>query len=195
MHETKPGEVNLYLVRHGQTEWAVSGRHTGKTDIPLTEAGRQAAMRLREPLSKIQFSTVLSSPRSRAYETAKLAGFDPKVIDDLAEVDYGDYEGLTTIQIREKVRSWTVWGNPIPNGETLEQAAERCQKVIRLARHAGGNVLLFAHGHILRVLAATWLELPPSDGRHFMLDTSTISILSYERESPAVKSWNAPVSA
>jgi broad specificity phosphatase PhoE len=193
--DTNPAQVKLYLIRHGQTEWSLSGQHTGKTDIPLTEDGRNQARLLQKPLSKLNFSTVLSSPRSRASETAKLAGFQSeiKLCDELAELDYGDYEGLTTLNIRESVPEWTVWTHGCPNGETLDHAAERCRKVISIAYSSGGNVLIFAHAHILRILTATWLQLPPSEARHFILDTSTLSVLSYERETPAIKMWNCSI--
>jgi probable phosphoglycerate mutase len=185
-------ELTLYLFRHGQTEWSASGQHTGKTDIPLTEKGREQARLLRDSVSHLTFAEVLVSPLSRAQETAKLTGLGSqiKTCDELAEFDYGDYEGFTTAQIREKVPGWTVWTHECPNGETMEQAAARCQKVIDTAGSVGGNVALFAHGHILRILTATWLNLPPSEGKHFILDTSTISILAHERETPAIKMWN-----
>jgi Fructose-2,6-bisphosphatase len=178
--------------RHGQTEWSASGQHTGKTDVPLTDAGREQARLLRDAVEHLEFSEVLVSPLSRAQETATLAGLGSRIktCDDLAEFDYGDYEGLTTVEIRKTVPGWTVWSHPCPNGETMEQAAARCQKVIDTTRSAGGNVALFAHGHILRILTATWLNLPPSEGKHFILDTSTISILAHERETPAIKMWN-----
>lgn len=185
--------VVLYLLRHGETEWALSGQHTGRTDIPLTEKGREQAKLLTEPLRKVQFSAVLTSPLSRAQETAKLAGFDNATIcDDLAEFDYGAYEGLTTVEIRQQIPDWAIWTHPCPRGETMEQVAARTAKVIELAKQSGGNVALVSHGHLLRILTTTWLQLPPSEGRHFMLDTSTISILGHERESPAIKMWNAP---
>lgn len=185
-------ELTLYLFRHGQTEWSASGQHTGKTDIPLTEKGREQARRLRDAVGHLEFSEVLVSPLSRAQETATLAGLGSRIktCDDLAEFNYGEYEGLTTFEIRVNVPGWTVWSHPCPNGETMEQAAVRCQRVIDTAGSAGGNVALFAHGHILRVLTATWLNLPPSEGKHFILDTSTISILAHERETPAIKMWN-----
>lgn len=185
-------ELTLYLFRHGETEWSASGQHTGKTDIPLTEKGREQARLLRDAVGHLDFSDVLVSPLSRAQETATLAGLGARIktCDDLAEFNYGDYEGLTTVQIRERVAGWTVWSHPCPSGETMEQAAVRCQRVIDTARSAGGNVALFAHGHILRILTATWLNLPPSEGKHFILDTSTISILAHERETPAIKMWN-----
>ena len=185
--------VTLYIFRHGQTEWALSGQHTGLTDIPLTDVGREQARALRNSVSHIDFSQVLVSPLSRAKETAQLAGLEnAKVLQDLAEFNYGEYEGLTTDEIRKKVESWTVWTHPCPYGETLAEAAQRCQNVIDTASGIGGKVAVVAHGHILRILTATWLKLPPEDGRHFMLDTSTISVLSHERETPAIKIWNSP---
>lgn len=188
--------VTLYIFRHGQTEWALSGQHTGLTDIPLTEFGRAQAKALRNSVSHIDFSQTFVSPLSRARETAELAGLaNLKVIDDLVEFNYGEYEGITTEQIRQTVPGWTVWTHPCPNGETLEQAAARCQRVIDTASGIGGKVALVAHGHILRILTATWLKLPPQEGRHLMLDTSTISVLSHERETPAIKIWNSPTDA
>ncbi len=185
-------QTTLYLFRHVQTEWSVSGQHTGSTDIPLTEAGWAQAALLRAAVSHLQFSKVLVSPLSRARETAVLAGLESQITPtpDLVEFDYGTYEGLTTAQIREKVPDWTVWSHPCPDGETLDLAATRCRRVIDTAHGAGGAVAIFAHGHILRILTATWLELPPREGRHFILDTSTISILAHERETPAIKLWN-----
>lgn len=187
--------VTLYLFRHGQTEWAATGQHTGRTDIPLTEKGREQAALLRDVVARVQFSAVLVSPLLRARETAEIAGFGDhiQIADDLHEVDYGAYEGLTTKQIRETVPGWTVWTHPLPNGETIQQAAARCQCVIDKAHTSGGKVALVAHGHILRILTATWLNLPPSAGKHFMLDTSTVSILSHEHETPTVKIWNTPI--
>ncbi len=185
--------VTLYIFRHGQTEWALSGQHTGRTDIPLTDVGREQARALRNAISHIDFSQVLVSPLSRAKETAQLAGMtNAKICADLAEFDYGKYEGLKTDEIRKQVLDWTIWTHPCPDGETLAQAAHRCKKAIDIAGGIGGKVALFAHGHILRILTATWLKLPPQEGRHFMLDTSTISVLSHERETPAIKLWNSP---
>ncbi len=188
-------DFTLYLFRHGQTEWAATGQHTGRTDIPLTEKGREQAATLQEVVARVKFNAVLVSPLSRARQTAEIAGLGDQMqtVDDLREFDYGGYEGLTTKQIREQVPGWTVWTHPVPDGETLAQAAARCQRVIDKARTAGGAVALVAHGHILRILTATWLNLPPSEGKHFMLDTSTISILSHEHEIPAVKIWNTPI--
>jgi probable phosphoglycerate mutase len=188
-------QTTLYLFRHGQTDWSASGQHTGRTDLPLNEKGREQAGMLREATGRIKFDAVLVSPLARARETAELAGFATQItlVDDLMEVDYGIYEGQTTKHIRETVPSWTVWTHPLPEGETLEQVAQRCKRVIATATQAGGKVAVVAHGHVLRILTATWLNLPPSEGKHFMLDTSTISILSHEHETPAVRIWNTPI--
>lgn len=183
--------TTLYIFRHGQTEWAVSGQHTGRTDIPLTEVGKEQARTLGGLIKNIQFDSVFVSPLSRARETAELAGLtDATVLKDLAEFDYGEYEGKTTEEIRRAVAGWTIWNRPCPGGETLDEAAQRCKNVIGSACEVGGKVALVAHGHILRILTATWLRLPPTEGKHFMLDTSTISVLSHERDNPAIKIWN-----
>ena len=183
---------NAWLVRHGETEWARLGRHTGRTNVPLTEAGRRQALAVRSKLEGHQFALVLSSPRSRALDTARLAGFGDvvQVDPDLTEWDYGAWEGLTTPQIREQVPGWTLWRNGARDGETAEQVAARCDRVIARARAAMGDVLLFGHGHLLRVLAARWLDLGPAEGRHFALATATVSVLGWERETPVVERWN-----
>lgn len=186
--------TTLYLFRHGQTEWALSGKHTGRSDIPLTEAGRLEAIRLGEAIRGLQFDAVFVSPLLRARETARLAGLGEaaRICDDLAEIDYGQYEGLTTAQIRQTSPNWTVFTHPCPSGESLERAAERCARVIATAGGIDGQVALFAHGHILRILATVWLKLPPTEGRRLMLDTGTMSILSHEHDTPAIKQWNCP---
>jgi len=186
-------QLTLYLFRHGQTAWSVTGQHTGRTDIPLTEHGREQALALRDTVSQIHFSLVLVSPLSRAKETATLAGLGAEmtICDDLAEFNYGAYEGLTTDQIREKVPDWTIWTDPCPGGESMQDAMRRCQRVIDTARGAGSNVAIVAHGHILRILTAAWLGLTPECGKCFILDTSTVSILSHEHDLPAIKMWNA----
>jgi broad specificity phosphatase PhoE len=183
---------NAWLVRHGETEWARLGRHTGRTDIPLTDVGRQQALAVRSKLEGHRFALVLSSPLSRALDTARLAGFGDAVeIDpDLAEWDYGAWEGLTTPEIREQIPDWTLWTNGTRGGETPEQVAARCDRVIARVRAGDGDALLFGHGHLLRVLTARWLDLPPSDGRHFALATATVSVLGWERETPVVERWN-----
>jgi probable phosphoglycerate mutase len=184
--------MRIVLVRHGQTEWSASGQHTSTTDIPLTEAGRDAARALGERLAGREFALVLVSPRIRAQETCRLAGLSERAqIDpDLAEVAYGDYEGLTTPQIREQRPDWSLWRDGSPGGETLAQAGERADRVIARALAAGGDVAILAHGHILRVLGARWLELPPERGRSFALDTASVSELGFERENRVFWLWN-----
>ena len=185
----------IYLIRHGETEWAKSGRHTGRTDIPLTDAGREQAGFLLPIFDEVKFERIFSSPLQRALETAKLAGLSSRVeVDkDLLEWDYGDYEGLTTEQIRDKVPSWSVWTHPCPNGETLDQISQRADRVVAKLRSAEGNVAIFSHGHFLRVLVASWIGLSAAHGKHFLLGTSTLSILSYEHEVPVIRTWNGPL--
>ena len=181
----------LWLVRHGETEWSRDHRHTSVTDLDLTEEGVAVAQRLRERLSGCSFDLVLSSPRRRALRTAELAGFDPLVDEDLAEWAYGDYEGVTTVDIRKTVPGWTVWTHPVPGGETAEQVGERLDRVVARVREESGDVLVFGHGHALRALTARWLGLPVPDGRLFRLDTATLGVLGYERETPVVLRWNS----
>lgn len=182
----------LWLVRHGPTEWSRDHKHTSVTDLPLLPEGDRAARSLRPRLADNGFALVLTSPRLRARHTAELAGFpDAEVDPDLAEWAYGDYEGITTEQIRESVPGWSVWTHPSPGGETAEQVATRLDRVIARARAIDGPVLAFGHGHALRVLAARWLELMAADGRHFRLDTATVSVLGYERENPVLLRWNS----
>ena len=184
-------DTELWLVRHGQTEWSRDGRHTSSTDVPLTEEGVAVAKSLAERLAGERFGLVLTSPRQRARRTAELAGFaDAEVDADLVEWGYGDYEGLTTEQIRETVPDWTVWTHACPGGEAAEQVAERLDRVVARVRAYDGRVLAFGHGHALRALAARWIEQPASDGRFFRLDTATVSTLGYERETPVVLRWN-----
>ena len=182
----------LWLIRHGETEWSLSGQHTGKTDLPLTETGRLQATALNEQLSGRSFALVLSSPLTRAFETCEIAGYGDvaKHSEDLLEWDYGDYEGLTTADVRKEVPGWTIWDGGVPRGETAEQVAQRARKVIDLASGAGGDVALFAHGHLLRILAACWLALPPNAGRLLGLSTASISVLGYERETRVILGWN-----
>jgi broad specificity phosphatase PhoE len=188
-------EHQIYLIRHGETEWALNGRHTGRTDIPLTETGRSQAEFLRPIFYDAQFEAIISSPLRRALETAHLTGLKERVTisDDLREWDYGDYEGITTNQIREKVPGWTIWTQPCPNGETIEQVATRADRAIAGFERIKGNVALFSHGHFLRVLVSRWIGLAPQNGRHFLLGTSTLSILGYEHEVHAIKTWNGPL--
>jgi len=182
----------LWLVRHGETEWSKAGRHTSTTDLPLTEHGVEVARALAPRLAGIDFDLVLTSPRQRARRTAELMGYvGAEVDDDLAEWAYGDYEGITTPAIRERAPGWTVWTGPIPGGETAEQVSDRLDRVIKRVRACPGRSLVFGHGHALRALAARWLDLPAGDGRHFRLDTATLSVLGYERESAVILRWNS----
>ncbi|MEJ7831383.1 MAG: histidine phosphatase family protein [Nocardioides sp.] len=182
----------LWLVRHGPTEWSRDQRHTSVTDVPLLPEGEEAARGLAEPLAEVRFAQVLTSPRVRARRTAELAGFaDPIVDDDLVEWDYGDYEGITTEEVRETVSGWTVWSHPSPGGESADAVRERLDRVVERARAADGPTLAFGHGHALRALTARWLGLSVADGRLFRLDTATVSVLGHERESPAVLRWNS----
>jgi probable phosphoglycerate mutase len=181
----------LWVVRHGETEWSASGRHTSTTDVPLTPAGEDAARQLGARLAGTSFDLVLTSPRERARRTAALAGFpEAHVEEDLAEWAYGDYEGVTTRTIRETVPGWTVWTHPSPGGETADQVGRRLDRVVAEVRAHGGRVLVFGHGHASRVLAARWLDQPVAEGRFFRLDTATISVLGFEHESPVVTRWN-----
>jgi broad specificity phosphatase PhoE len=186
--------MEVVLVRHGETEWSRTLKHTGRTDVPLTEAGRRQAGLVGEALGRREFALVLTSPLARARDTAALAGFahaEPR--DELMEWDYGDYEGRLTAEIREQVPDWTIWRYGAPGGESPTEVGARTDVVLEEVRRAAGNVLLFAHGHLLRVLTARWLELPPSDGRLFALDPATISTLGYEREAPVIRAWNLSV--
>ncbi|HEX4472869.1 MAG TPA: histidine phosphatase family protein [Nocardioides sp.] len=182
----------VWLVRHGETEWSRDGRHTSTTDLTLTAEGRRVASALRGRLDATTFALVLTSPRERARETARLAGYaDPEVDDDLAEWDYGDLEGLTSEQIRQTYPGWTIWDGPWPGGETADQVARRFDRVVARCRAAEGPVLLFSHGHALRVLAARWLGLAVAEGRHLSLDTATVSVLGEDRGTPVVLRWNS----
>lgn len=182
----------LWLVRHGETEWSRDHKHTSVTDLDLTEAGVEVAGTLAERLAGEEFDLVLTSPRLRARRTAELTGFgDAEVDKDLVEWAYGDYEGLTTVEIRESVPGWTVWTHSSPGGETPEQVTERLSRVVGRARATQGRVLVFGHGHALRALTAVWLGLRVTDGRLFRLDTATVSVLGHEREVPVILRWNA----
>lgn len=184
--------AEVWLVRHGETEWSRDGRHTSTTDLPLLPSGEQVARGLRDRLDGTDFALVLTSPRLRAMETAALAGHaDAEVDADLAEWAYGDYEGITTPEIRRTVPGWTVWSHPCPGGETAAQVSERLDRVIGRIRGAGGPALVFGHGHALRAFTARWLDLPVNEGRLFRLDTATLSVLGHERESPVVLRWNS----
>jgi broad specificity phosphatase PhoE len=187
-HTNSHGE--LWLIRHGETEWTLSGAHTSRTDLQLTAEGEEKASRLKGLLEGKQFALVLSSPMKRAKETARLAGFTPEVDANLCEWDYGDYEGLTTPEIQKTAPGWSVWSAPTPGGESAEQVQARAERVIARAISARGDVALFGHGHFSRVLAAVWLEMEPQRGRSFALSTGTVSVLGYERDTRVIKLWN-----
>jgi broad specificity phosphatase PhoE len=189
---TDEGRPRLWIVRHGETTWARLGRHTSHTDIPLTKRGREEARALGDDLAGQPFALALSSPRRRALETARLAGFGDsvEVTDDLVEWDYGADEGLTTQQIRSDRPGWTIWRNGPRDGEAVRHVRGRVDRVIARAREARGDTLAFAHGHVLRALTARWLGLPVRDGRLFELATATISVLGWEREQPTIERWN-----
>ena len=189
--------MNVFAIRHGETAWSLSGQHTGTTDIPLTENGRRLAERLRPSLSREMFALVLVSPLRRAAETCALAGLAEAAVTDrdLTEWNYGDYEGLTPKQIHATRPGWLVFRDGCPGGEMPDQVGARVDRVIARARAATGDVTLFAHGHVLRVLAARWIGLPAGAGQHFLLDTGTLCILGYYRDVPAVRVWNGPLIA
>jgi probable phosphoglycerate mutase len=187
----------VVLVRHGQTEWSVSGQHTGRTDIPLTDVGRLNAKQLGRRLSAWEFSRVLTSPMSRAIETCRLAGLgdQAEIVEDLREWDYGDYEGRRTVDIREERPGWDLWVDGVPGGETVDEVGRRADRVIKAARATDGDVALFAHGHVLRILGARWIEQPASVGRHLALATASLSVLGWERETPVLEHWNEDADA
>jgi len=182
----------VVVVRHGQTEWSQTGRHTGRTDVPLTAEGGREAARIGERLAGRRFSLVLTSPLSRASETCKLAGFGARAQanEDLVEWDYGSCEGLTTAEIREHRPGWSVLRDGAPGGEDAQDVGRRADRVLDAVRAAEGPVLLFAHGHVSRVIGARWIGLPPDHARLFALSTGSISVLGYERETPVLHSWN-----
>jgi broad specificity phosphatase PhoE len=187
----------VVLVRHGETEWTRAGKHTGHTDIPLTEAGRREAVAVGEALRGRTFALVLTSPLRRAAETCRLAGFGDVAVprDDLMEWDYGAYEGRTTIDIRKERPGWSLWRDGVPEGEMPAEVGARVDEVIGQVRTVAGDVAVFAHGHVLRVLAARWLGLGPDGGQLFALDPATLSVLGYERETAVIRLWNERRSA
>jgi broad specificity phosphatase PhoE len=189
--------MNVFVIRHGETAWSLSGQHTGTTDIPLTDNGRRLAKRIRPVLAEEKFALVLVSPMGRARETCDLAGLgDTAVIEpDLMEWNYGEFEGLTNPEIRAKRPGWIIFRDGAPGGEAPDHIGARVDRVVARSRATEGDVALFAHGHVLRVLVARWIGLPATAGQHFLLDTGAVSILSYYREIPAIKVWNAPLSA
>jgi len=183
----------LWLVRHGQTEWSASGRHTGRTDLPLDDIGRQQARDLGPTLAGLPVALVLTSPLQRASETCTLAGYGDRAVidDDLQEWDYGGYDGLTTDEIRATRPEWTLWRDGCPGGETARQVGARADRVIgRVRDAASGDAIAFAHGHLLRVLAARWIGLEPEAGALLALTTATVSLLGWEREQAVVRRWN-----
>ena len=192
-------EGEIVLVRHGETEWSRTGRHTGRTDRPLTERGREQARRLAPLLPAGDFALVLSSPLQRARQTAELAGLGQRlqIEPDLAEWDYGGFEGLTSDEIEAQVPGWSLFSDGCPGGESPEQVGERVDRVLARLRPVlhvePPRAAVFAHGHVLRVLAARWIGLPPAGGRLLLLVTSTLSVLGHYRGAPALKRWNAPV--
>jgi len=185
-------DVQLWLVRHGETEWSASGRHTGTTDIELSEAGRRHAAALRERLADVEFARVLTSPLKRARVTCELAGLGDRaeVVADLAEWDYGEDEGLTTAEIREERPGWTVWREGPRGGETADDVGRRADRVIDLVADSAGPVVAFAHGHLCRVVGARWIGLPPAEGIRLKLSTAAVCVLGYDRETRAVVRWN-----
>lgn len=190
--DADPRRPRLWLVRHGETEWAKNGRHTGKTDIPLTDLGRSQAIAVGRKIGKQAFAQVLSSPMSRALDTCRIAGFGARVelVDDLREWDYGADEGRTTEDIRRERPGWSIWGDGPSGGETIDDLSRRADRVIERVLAAPGDVLCFSHGHVLRIMAARWLDLAPVEGRRFALSTATLSVLGWEREIADVQRWN-----
>ncbi len=183
----------LVLLRHGATEWSLSGQHTGRTDIPLLDEGRQGAQAAGEVIRSFGFTgfaQVLTSPLKRAAETCALAGFDGELDPDLMEWDYGAYEGVTTAEIRRTRPDWNLWNDGVPDGETAAQVGRRADRAIERARSVEGDTLIVAHGHFLRVLAARWLALPPAAGRLFVLDAGAVCVLDAEHEFPVIRIWN-----
>jgi broad specificity phosphatase PhoE len=184
--------VEIFVVRHGETEWSASGRHTSHTDLPLTESGRERALALSSYLANRSFRLVLTSPLRRARETCELAGFADvaEVCENLREWDYGDYEGLTTPEIRSQNPDWVLWRDGCPGGETPERVAERAGRALDRLRHADGDALAFAHGHILRVLTSRWLGMGAAAGARFALAAGGVGVLGYERETEVLTRWN-----
>lgn len=187
------GDAEIVLARHGETEWSRDHRHTGRTDLPLTDAGRRQAEALRERLQGREFERVLVSPLSRAVETCELAGFGDVAErrSELVEIDYGDAEGITTAQMRETVPGWSVWTHETPGAESLTAVGERLEPILAEMRETPGDMAIFAHGHVLRVLAALWIGMKPPGGARFTLSTGTLSVLGWERENQVIRAWNA----
>jgi broad specificity phosphatase PhoE len=189
--------AQIFLIRHGETQWSLTGRHTGRTDLPLTENGERGAAHLHGLLQRITFTHVLTSPLQRARRTCELAGFGAvaQVEPDLHEWDYGDYEGRTTAEIHAQQPGWDVFQNGCPQGESTGQISQRADRVLAGLRPMDGTVALFSHGHFLRALAVRWIGLPVHEGRHFALDTASLSMLGFNGEIPAISLWNASSNA
>lgn len=187
-----PQPQRVVLVRHGATDWSEAGRHTGWTDIPLNQRGIEQATTLPQPLSRWPFSTVLCSPLQRARSTCELAGFSERAeIDpDLREWHYGRYEGRTTAEIREQRPGWTIWDGGVPDGEGLDELAARADRVVARLRSLQGDAVVFAHGHLLRVLASRWIGQPPRIAQNLNLSTATISVVGWEHDWPSIRLWN-----
>lgn len=183
---------DVVLIRHGQTAWSMTGQHTGRTDIGLTDVGRRQALQLAGMLADREFTRVLSSPLRRALDTCRVAGFGDvaELRDDLMEWDYGVYEGRTTDEVRATAPGWTIWTHPVIDGESVDAVGRRVDGVIADARRVDGDVAIFAHGHLLRVLGARWVGMPPMEGRALALHTATVSVLGWYRETPAIRLWN-----
>jgi len=184
--------MNIWLIRHGETEWSLSGAHTGRTDLPLTASGEKKAERIRDVLAGHSLALVLTSPLERARRTCEIAGLgaEAQIDPNLMEWDYGDYEGRTTDEIRKERPGWSLFRDGVPNGETVAQVGARALDVIDRAVQSDGDVALFAHGHILRIIGACWLELPAEDGKLFYLNTAGIGVLGFERETRVIQRWN-----
>jgi probable phosphoglycerate mutase len=184
--------AELWIARHGETEWSRTGRHTGRTDVPLTDAGRREARTLGRVLRGRRFALVLSSPLSRAWETCRIAGYGDgaSTSEDLVEWDYGSVEGRTSAEVRAEWPGWTIWDGRAPLGESIDEVAARASRVIARSVAAGGDVLLFAHGHLLRILTARWLGLPPRDARLFQLATASLGVLAGEADARVLRAWN-----
>ena len=189
----EPAQTRLVLARHGETAWSKSGQHTGRTDIPLTDLGREQARDLGAELAGRSFRHVLSSPLMRASETARLAGFGAELVTDpdLQEWDYGVYEGRRRVDIARDDPGWTIWSRPIPGGESLVELGQRADRVIARLLPLGGDILVFSHGHLLRVLAARWIEAPPVTASRLDLWTATLSELGWEAERRVIEVWNS----
>jgi len=183
----------IWLMRHGETEWSASGAHTSRTDLPLLPSGIKQAEELKIKLHGRKFALVLVSPMQRARETCRLAGYadHAEIIEDLLEWDYGLYEGRSTAQIRQDRPNWSLWRDGVLQGESVDHVGMRVKRIINRCAQVDGDVALFAHGHVLRILTAVWLDLPPADGKLFALNTATISVLGYEHEYKVIRRWNS----